>query len=297
MKEVRYIDRQSGEFIDEKVPGGGMMRFFYSQNFLGRFFLWAVIKRRVLSVLMGWYMSNKISARSISSFVKKHGIDLSEYEVPDNGFKHFNRFFYRKLKPNARPIGEGIVSPADGKIVVFPTIETTQKFYVKGETFDIMKFLKNDTLAANYEGGSMAVVRLAPTDYHRFHFPIEGYVGQNHKINGYYYSVSPLALLQNMRIFVQNKREYVTVDSDALGQVIVAEVGATLTGSIIQSHWPNIGVQKGEEKGFFAFGGSTVIVLFQKGKMVFDQDLVENTSNGYETSIKMGETIGNFSNR
>jgi len=264
----------------------------YGQNFISRFLLWAVIKRRILSLIVGWYMLNSLSTRSITKFVKKHEIDLSEYKIPEEGFKHFNQFFHRKLKPNVRPIGEGIISPADGKILVFPTIESSQSFYVKGEQFNLRKFLNNTELATKYHKGAMVIVRLAPRDYHRFHFPISGYVGENQRLDGDYYSVSPLALKQNMRIFCQNKRHYTTVDSDDLDQVIIAEVGATLTGSIIQSHWPNISVNKGDEKGFFAFGGSTVIVLFQKGKLTFSQDLIENTNKGLETSIKMGETIG-----
>ena len=296
MQEIKYISRESGQFITEKVPSGGMMRFLYSQNVMGRFLLWAIIKRRVLSVIVGWYMSSSLSSRSVHKFVKKYDIDLSDYIVPESGFKHFNRFFYRKIKPEARPIQDGIVSPADGKILVFPSIDKAQLFYVKGERFNLEKFLNDASLAEKYHGGAMAIVRLAPTDYHRFHFPISGYVGENQRLEGDYYSVSPLALRQNMRIFCENKRAYVTLDSEELGQVIVSEVGATLTGGIIQSHWPNIDVKKGEEKGFFAFGGSTVIVLFQKGKMTFSDDLLKNTENGFETSVKMGETIGDVLN-
>ncbi|MDX1351346.1 MAG: archaetidylserine decarboxylase [Putridiphycobacter sp.] len=296
MRQVEFIDRQSGQKITESVPAGGMMRFLYSQNALGRFLLWAIIKRRVLSVVVGWYMLSSWSKRSVKKFVENHHIDLSEFVVPQNGFKHFNQFFYRKIAPDKRPIGEGVVSPADGKIVVFPTIDVTKLFYIKGEKFNLKTFLKDDLLAAKYSDGAMAVIRLAPTDYHRFHFPLEGYVGENKIIDGDYYSVSPIALKQNMRIFCQNKRHYVTVDSDQVDQYVMSEVGATLTGSIVQSHWPNITIEKGGEKGFFAFGGSTVILLFQKDKIKFNADLREHSSNGFETSIKMGETIAELLN-
>lgn len=293
MKKVEFIDRQSGEKVVEQVPGGGMMRFLYGQNIIGRFLLWAIIKRRILSVVVGWYMVSALSGKSVAGFVKKHGIDLSDYKVPEKGFKHFNRFFYRELKDGARPIGTGIVSPADGKAVVFEDIDATQAFYIKGEKFNLEEFLQDKELANNYNEGAMVVVRLAPTDYHRFHFPITGYVGENRNIGGSYYSVSPLALKKNLQIFCQNKRDYTTIDSDELDQIIVSEVGATLTGSIVQSHWPNIDVKKGESKGFFAFGGSTVIVLFKKDKIAFSEDLLKNTKNGFETTVKMGESIGN----
>ena len=297
MKRVEFINRHTGETVLENVPAGGMMRFLYSQNFIGRFLLWTVIKRRLFSTIVGWYMVSSLSAKSVPKFIKKNCVDMSDYEVPERGFKHFNRFFYRTLKEGVRPINEGVISPADGKIVVFPSIASTQQFYVKGELFDLSKFFNSSDLASKYEGGGMAVIRLAPTDYHRFHFPISGYVGENERLNGFYYSVSPLALNQNMRIFCQNKREYVSIDSDVLGKVIMSEVGATLTGCIVQSHWPNIEVEKGDEKGYFAFGGSTIIVLFEKDKMTFSEDLILNTKNGYETAVKMGETIGTALNR
>lgn len=292
MKEVKFVDRISGETIIEKVPSGGMMRFLYSQNIFGKFLLWAFIKRKILSVMVGWYMMNPLSARNVNSFVKKNNIDLEDYQIPKKGFKHFNSFFYRKLKTGTRPIEDGIVAPADGKILVFPTVASAQSFYIKGEQFDLNKFLMNRKLAAEYDGGALAIVRLAPTDYHRFHFPVGGYVGANNKLEGDYYSVSPIALKQNMRIFCENKREFVSVDSEVYGSVIIAEIGATLTGGIVQSHWPNIDIIKGQEKGFFAFGGSTVLVLFKKGNMTFSKDLIQNTKNGLETAVKMGETIG-----
>ncbi|MFK8045871.1 MAG: archaetidylserine decarboxylase [Crocinitomicaceae bacterium] len=292
MQDVEFVDRKTGKKIVERVPGGGMMRFLYSQNILGRFILWAIVKRRILSVVIGWYMLNPLSAKTARKFVTKHNLDLSDYQVPEGGFKHFNRFFYRKIKTGSRPIGDGIISPADGKILVFPTIDSSNEFYIKGEKFNLNKFFQSDAMAEKYNDGAMAVIRLAPTDYHRFHFPVSGYVLQNQRLEGMYYSVSPLALKRNMRIFWQNKRHFVSVETEDLGEVAIAEVGATLTGSIVQSHWPNIDVEKGDEKGYFAFGGSTVIVFFEKSAMKFSDDLLANTNFGLETAVKMGETIG-----
>ena len=146
-------------------------------------------------------------------------------------------------------------------------------------------------MATKYDGGAMAIIRLAPVDYHRYHFPVSGIASKNTKIKGAYYSVSPLALRQRMRIFCENKREYSIVDSHNYGQVLICDVGATLTGSIIQTYEANSTVQKGDEKGYFAFGGSTLIILFEQGKIQFDQDLIENTKGGCETTIKMGEQI------
>ncbi|MFD1551752.1 phosphatidylserine decarboxylase [Putridiphycobacter roseus] len=293
MDEIVYINRKTGDRVVEKVPGGGMMKFLYSSNVLGRFTLWLLIKRRFFSTMAGWFMNSRFSKKSIGKFIKTHQINMAEYIVPPNGFKHFNAFFYRKIKLDKRPIGNGIVSPADGKLLVFPSIKNTETFFVKGRPFNLSAFLQNEKDALKFEGGSMAIIRLAPTDYHRYHFPVTGFVGDNNRIFGDYYSVSPLALRQRMEIFSQNAREYVIVKSKQYGEVLICDVGATLTGSIVQSHWPNIEIQKGQEKGYFAFGGSTIILLFEKGKMTFSEDLIKNTQLGLETAIKMGETIGN----
>ena len=292
MSNIFYINRKTGEKIEEKVPGGGMMKFLYSSNVLGRFTLWLLIKRRFVSSIVGWFMISKYSKKSIQKFIETHQIEMDDYIVPAEGFKHFNAFFYRKIKKDKRPIQDGIVSPADGKILVFPTLFDAHTFFVKGKEFDLKSFLLDEELATHYTGGSMAIVRLAPTDYHRYHFPVAGFVGENNRIFGDYYSVSPLALRKRMEIFTQNAREFVTVASKEYGKVLICDVGATLTGSIIQSHWPNINVEKGQEKGYFAFGGSTIILLFEKGKMKFSKDLIENTNAGFETVVKMGETIG-----
>lgn len=290
MQEIKYINRSTGKVEIEKVPGNGFLNFLYGGNPLGKMSLWLMVKRKYFSVLFGKYMSSPRSKKKILPFVSKHGIDLNEYEKSQ--FDHFNDFFYRKIKPSFRPIGEGIVSPADGRVLVFPIISDTKKFYVKGSEFNLHNFLKNDELAEKFNNGAMMIVRLAPVDYHRFHFPVDGIPGENYKIKGDYYSVSPIALRQKVEIFLQNKREYCILSSKEKGDVLICDVGATLTAGIHQTYTPNSPILSGDEKGYFSFGGSTLIVLFEKGKMEFSKDLIENTQNGLETLLKMGEQIG-----
>ncbi|HYQ56234.1 MAG TPA: phosphatidylserine decarboxylase, partial [Draconibacterium sp.] len=139
--------------------------------------------------------------------------------------------------------------------------------------------------------GEMAIVRLAPPDYHRFHFPASGTASKSIKINGHYFSVSPLALQKSLEIFCENKREYCTLSTEEYGDILIVDVGATMVGSIIQTYEANTQVKKGDEKGYFAFGGSTLVLLFEKGKITFDADLVENTKKGMETTVKVGENI------
>jgi len=290
MKAISYIDRRDGRVKSEKVPGEKIIRWLY-QSAAGKLTLNALLKRKFISAWAGRYMDSRRSVKRISPFVKTNNIDLNECLISElTGFSTFNEFFCRKLKINARSIGEHLVSPADGKILVFPTMDDVTAFFVKGLDFTLSSFLQNKTLAKKYSGGSMAIVRLAPADYHRYHFPASGEASASKKIMGHYYSVSPMALSNNLRIFCENRREYCMLTTSEFGNILLAEVGAAMVGSIIQTYTPG-NVEKGSEKGYFAFGGSSLVLLFEEGKIKFDNDLVINTKKGLETSVRMGENI------
>jgi phosphatidylserine decarboxylase len=287
---IEYIDRKSGKKQTENVPGGGSLKFLYGKP-LGKLTLSILVKRKFFSRLGGRLMNSKMSAKRIDKFVKEHTIDMDQFIEPDDGYPHFNSFFYRKLQEGSRPIGNGICSPADGKILVFPSLKEVDDFFIKGQAFNLETFLNNKNLSEKYSSGSMAIIRLAPPDYHRFHFPADGIVGCPTKINGAYYSVSPLALRKSLRIFLENKREHVELKTKEYGDMLIVDVGATLTGSILQTYKQESTIKKGDEKGYFAFGGSTTVLLFEKNKVRFDPDLNINSSNGFETTIQMGEQI------
>ena len=287
---IKYLDRQGKERI-EATPGAGFLNFLYG-GVLGKLGLWILVKRKFFSAAFGKYMSSSMSKSKIQPFIEQYEMDMSPYIIPEDGFQHFNDFFYRKIKPEFRPIGEGLVSPADGRVLAFQEISDTQKFFIKGSEFNLTSFLQNDELAAKYHGGSMVIVRLAPVDYHRYHFPATGKVGSDTIIKGSYYSVSPLALQKNLRIFLENQRAFCIQETEDFGSVLIMDVGATLTGSIINTYQPNSFVEIGDEKGHFAFGGSTTVLLLEKGKVRLSDDILENTQAGFETYLKMGETIG-----
>ncbi|MEZ5016971.1 MAG: phosphatidylserine decarboxylase [Flavipsychrobacter sp.] len=290
MDKIVYIDRATGEHKEELVPGGGFLKFLYGST-VGKLSLNTLVKRKLFSIMGGAYMNSKASAKKIAPFIAKHSMDMSDYIVPEEGFSCFNDFFYRKIDASKRPIGEGVVSPADGKILVFDTIAASKEFFIKGSLFNLTSFLADEKLAKKYEGGAMCIVRLAPVDYHRFHFPAEGKAGKMVRIKGDYYSVSPLALRKSLEIFCQNKREYCIQETKDYGDILICDVGATLTGSIIQTYTEEAHQPKGGDRGFFAFGGSTTVLLFEQGKIKFSKDLITNTQAGLETTIKMGETI------
>ena len=287
---IRYYDRQSGLLKTEKVAGEKWLVWLYN-NPVGEATLWALAKRKVVSSVYGNSMDRPSSAKKIQPFVEEFDIDLRTAQK--QAFNSFNDFFTRKLKNNARPVDTSstvAVSPADGKILAYANISNSD-FIIKGCRFDIFSFLNNARLAQNYLDGTLVIIRLAPFDYHRFHFPINGIVSPITRIDGDYYSVNPLALRKMAEIFCLNKREFTIISNPLFGDVVMTEVGATMAGSIVQTYTGNF-VKKGEEKGYFKFGGSTVVLLFEKNKIRIDEDLLINTLKGYETVIKEGERIG-----
>ena len=287
---IKYIERNTGKIKTEQVYGEGWLHWLYN-NPVGKLSLYAIVKRKFVSDWYGEQMDSPESAEKIADFVKQYGINLSEAQKQE--FTSFNDFFSRELKPNSRTIDTNrntLISPADGKLFAYENI-SQQDFIVKGYRFNLLRFFNDSTLAKKYENGSLIIVRLCPTDYHRFHFPYSGTVLNTTKIEGPLFSVSPIALRKKVEIICRNKREYSEIQTSNFGTIIMAEVGATMVGSIIQTY-KNEQIMKGQEKGYFLFGGSTVVLLFEEGRIQIDADLIENTKKLLETEVKMGEQIG-----
>lgn len=293
-RQIEYINRDTDKLETEKVPGEKFLKFLYYNPF-GKLSLEAIVKRKFLSKWYGKKMDSPKSCEMIENFARENGINLEEAQKKLSEYTSFNDFFIRKLKAGARKIDfeeNTLVSPADGKIMVIENIHDSSKFFLKGEEFTLAEFFKNEELAEKYKGGIMVIVRLAPVDYHRFHFPADGKISESKKIEGYYYSVSPHAIRKNFRIFCENKREYSILSTEKYGDICIAEIGATMVGGIEQTYKPNTFVEKGEEKGYFYFGGSTVIMFLEKDRVEIDRDILENSINGLETKVFMGEGIG-----
>ncbi|GLI58005.1 phosphatidylserine decarboxylase proenzyme [Propionigenium maris DSM 9537] len=291
--KIKYIERSTGEIKIENVPGEGFLKFLY-YNPLGELPLNLVVKKKFLSEIYGRSMDSSKSKGKILPFVEEHGINMEESVKGVDDFTSFNDFFVRKLKEGSRKIAQGedeVASPADGKVLAYEDIKVKDEFFLKGDKFSLEEFLGDRELAQKYEGGVFLIVRLAPVDYHRFHFPIDGVVGSSKLIEGDYYSVSPHAIRRNFRIYCENKREYAELKNEKFGDVILSEIGATMVGGIEQTYRAGTRVGKGEEKGYFYFGGSSCILLFQKDRIKLDEDLLKNTKKGIETKVYMGERI------
>lgn len=290
---IRYIDRATGRLLTEIVPGEQWLKWLY-HNPLGKLALNHVVKRKFVSSWYGRLMDSPSSRERIPDFVRSLDIDMDEASLPMEAYGSFNDFFIRELKPEARPIDQTpdvIVSPADGRALAFEGLNGLDGFFVKGQSFSLRDFLRDDALAAKYESGTLMIVRLAPADYHRFHFPASGTISASTPINGDYCSVSPLAVKERLSIYWENKREYSVLATRNAGDILLCEVGATMVGAIVQTYDSNAEVRKGREKGYFKFGGSTVIMLFEKGRASADADIVSNTRKGFETSVRMGQRV------
>ena len=293
MNTIQYIDRKTGNIKQEIVPCEKWLRWLY-HNPIGKLALHCVVKRKFLSRWYGKKMDTPSSRSKIKNFVTSLQIDMNEVVFPLEEFTTFNEFFIRQLKAESRPVNMNpdiIVSPADGKVMAFNDINKMDTFFAKGQKLSIKKLLNEQSLSDKYSGGNLIIFRLAPADYHRFHFPADGQISKSKYINGFYYSVSPHAVKNLIKIYWENKREYSVLKTEKAGDLLLCEVGAAMVGSIIQSYTPDTYVKKGQEKGWFKFGGSTIILLAEKGKIQIDNDIIENTKKGFETSIKMGEAL------
>lgn len=245
-----------------------------------------------LSVKQGKKYDDPASAAEIPGFIAFHRLDMSEVLLPTDQFKNFNEFFYRQLKPDARPCSapdrpEIIVSPADCRTVVFNTIDDATRIWVKGRDYSLERLFGDvyPMEAKRFKGGSMGIFRLAPQDYHRFHVPVDGILGQPRPIDGEYYTVNPMAIRSALDVYGENIRVVVPIDSECHGRVMFVCIGAMMVGSTVITRKAGDHVKRAEELGYFKFGGSTVLLFFEPGRMVFDDDLVENSSGALETLV------------
>lgn len=298
---IQLIDRKSGNVCEEQVFGDAAIRFLYGEGFWSRWIghplAHFVARVPLLSNAYGYLQKTPWSRKKIKPFIEKYGIDSSEFATPVEEFQSFNDFFTRKLKETARPIAPGksvAVMPADGRYLFYQDIDRADGFIVKGEKFSLGEFLQDSNLSREYEGGTLVIARLCPTDYHRFHFPVACTPGETKLINGLLFSINPMALKRNVHIFTQNRRTLCILKSEQFGKVLYLEIGATNVGAIHETYTPNQPVPKGAEKGYFSFGGSTVVLLFKRGTIILDEDLTENSHK--EIRCLMGQSLGRAPN-
>ncbi|MCH5165322.1 MAG: phosphatidylserine decarboxylase [Clostridiales bacterium] len=272
----------------EKPPVPKSLRFLYYNKFGG--LVLRMITRRWVSRLAGSYLDSRLSKRKIKKYIKKHGINMSDFIEED--YRCFNAFFTRRIKPELRPFDltpSALISPCDAKVSAYRITEDCT-FNVKGFDYTVESLLKNAELAKKYDGGIAIVFRLTVTDYHRYFFFDGGTAECNTFIKGRLHTVQPVAL-EKRRVFTENCREYTILKTDNFGDAVQVEVGAMMVGRIVNDVKEGR-FERGEEKGRFEFGGSTVILLLEKDRAVLDEEFFENTEKDVETIVKCGEKIG-----
>ena len=291
---IQFFNRYTGEVETEIVYGEQWLRFILFNPF-GKIALHTVAKRAWFSRWYGWRMSRSGSAARVGPFIEQYGIAEEEHVKAADAFTSFNEFFYRKLKPAARPVDaatDSVVFPADGRHLGFAKASAMEGVYVKGQRFDLGRLLGDDDLAEQFADGVAVFSRLCPVDYHRFHFPVSGVPGNARLINGPLYSVNPLALRDRLAILWENKRFITEIETEQLGRVLMLEIGATNVGSVHHTFVPTRSVEKGEEKGYFAFGGSATLTLFEPGRVQLAEDLLEQSAGQRELYAKVGDRMG-----
>jgi phosphatidylserine decarboxylase len=291
---VEYFNRYTGKIEREEIYGEGFLKWTYG-NPLGRLSLEGFVKRALFSKWYGSRMDAPGSRPKVAEFIRKYGLKADEFADPPESFKTFNEFFYRKLKPGARPVAASkdvAVFPADGRHLGFQNITDAPGIFVKGAKFTLEKLFGSRELAERFANSAIVLSRLCPVDYHRFHFPVSGTPMAPVQINGPLYSVNPLALRRNINYLTQNKRNYTIIQSPEFGEVAMFEVGATCVGGIEYTFRPGVPVAKGEEKGYFRFGGSETITLFKPGHIRLAADLTEHSADGRELYARVGDEMG-----
>lgn len=290
---IVLYNRRTGGLEEEAVAGRAWMDLFYGTA-AGRRITAMLLCRPWLSRLYGAWQQHPASRRHIVPFVRQFGVVLQEARIPAGGFASFNDFFIRRLQPGARPVEtdpRALIAPADSRLQVFELTADT-RLQVKGSAVTVPALLDRPGLPQGFEGGCCLVFRLAPCDYHRFGYVDDGRQGPVHSVPGLLHSVNPLSLKYKPDVHCTNQRQWCFMEGRALGTMIQVEVGAMLVGSIVQ-HQPAGGpCRRGGEKGYFQFGGSTVILVLPAGRVRIDADIRHHSAKGIETLVRYGEKIG-----
>lgn len=249
-----------------------------------------ILVHPVFSKIGGVFLSSSLSKPMIGKFVKNHSIDLSRYTAQN--FKSYNEFFTRKLKKEKLNINmqkTAFISPCDSKLSVSEITEDGI-FHIKHTDYTIASLLKDESLSKEFIGGTAFTFRLTVDDYHRYCYPDWCFKHEGKKVKGILHTVNPVAN-DKYPIYKENAREYCVLDTQNFGKVLFMEVGALMVGKISNHHL--IGeFNRGDEKGMFEFGGSTIILMTQKDTVTVDEDILLNSKDGYETIVSIGEKIG-----
>ncbi len=282
-----YKDR-SGKLVKNATGQDKFLEFVYS-NIPGRMAM-KLLASPAVSQVVGKFMDTWPSTFLISSFIRKNHISMAGYEKKK--YHSFNEFFTRRLRLGKRPIDKEdshLIAPCDGLVTVYP-IDLRTKIRIKQSWYTVGSMLRDKRLAAEFAGGYCIVLRLTVDNYHRYCYIDHAVKGRNHIIHGVLHTVNP-AVLEHIRIYKENTRAWCAMETRNFGKVVQMEVGAMMVGKINNYHREAV-VKRGQEKGRFEYGGSTVVLLVKRDEIAVDHDILKNSADGIETKVRMGERIG-----
>ena len=282
-----YIVRDRNNKKNIIIESSKTLNFFYD-TLLGRIILKPFISK-TFSNLMGKYMNSKYSLKRVDKFIDKNDINI--YEYSKQKYTSYNDFFIRKVVESKRPINahkNAFISPCDSKLIVYK-INDDLTLKIKDSYYSVDTLVDKDIMS-EYRGGYALVFRLSTDNYHRYCYIDSGTKGKNIHIDGVFHTVQPIAL-KHYNFYKTNTREYTVLDTNNFDKVIEVEVGAMGVGRIVNNH-EVYKFKKGEEKGYFEFGGSTIVLLVKKDIITIDEDIYENSLENIETNVKYGEKIG-----
>lgn len=295
MSETRILlyNRERGTIEEEAVFERYYMDLLYGTP-PGRVLARVLSRGRWFSNLYGTLQRRPKSVEKIGDFIKQHHINVDEIDMPSAGFQSFNEFFIRTLRPAARPINEdpsALISPADSRLIAYPMQRDTV-LSVKGFSFTLPELLPDLEDARSYAGGVCFLFRLAPMDCHRFYYIDDGYHDAVVPVGGDLHSVSPLAVRHKADTLQSNYRQYCVLQTRHFGAVLHIDVGALTVGTIHQRLEKGGSFSRGQEKGVFAFGGSTIVLVFKPDTVIVDDDIAEYSRQGIESLVRYGSAIG-----
>lgn len=290
-QKIVYWNRAEKREEVEKVYGDALVKLLYGGSRWGRR-LTSMVTGPTLSKVVGAYQSSGVSRRRIRSFIDEFSIPMDEYE--SGPFRSFNDFFIRQFRPGARTIETDpgrMPAFAEARYLAFEKVTENQTFPVKGQHLTAEAVMGDAEKAAPFVGGACLLARLCPVDYHRFHYPDDGKTLDCYRVPGALHSVNPAALRYKSEILCSNERQVCILETKHFGKIAYVEVGALCVGKIVQTHSHDLPFSRGDEKGYFLFGASTVIVFGEPGKWVPDSDLLEQTRRDRESLVRLGESV------
>lgn len=292
--EVKYFSRVTGQVEIEKVYGAEAVHWLYESPVAK--ILSPLICRAPLSKVYGQLQNTSWSKSKVAPFIKEFSIPMEDF-LPESGtYNSFNDFFVRQFREGKRHFTQNkneMAAFAEARYFGYESMTPDQKIPVKGNYLSAESLLHDGKWSNTFKNGPLLLARLCPVDYHRFHYPDSGKVIEDYRVHGLFHSVNPLALKAKPEIFIQNERHVTIMETENFGKLAYVEVGAICVGKIIQSKklFSGMSFNRGDEKGYFLFGGSTVIVLGEKGKWTPSRDIIENTLNGLETYLHLGTPV------